>query len=131
MDDPSPNRYMEFLTNSWTPTEFVEFRLHDQLIAVAVMDVLSDGLSSVYTFFDPDHSDISPGRYVLLWQISEARRRHLSYVYLGYWIKNCQKMLYKQEYRPIELFIDGRWHRYDRQQELPTQHTQKHRSSGS
>ncbi|WP_455218035.1 arginyltransferase [Kaarinaea lacus] len=131
MDDPSPNRYMEFLTNSWTPTEFVEFRLHDQLIAVAVMDVLSDGLSSVYTFFDPDHSHISPGRYVLLWQINEARRRQLSYVYLGYWIKDCQKMLYKQEYRPIELFIDGRWHRYDRQQELPTQHTQKHRSSGS
>jgi arginine-tRNA-protein transferase len=130
MDDPSPNRYMEFLTNSWTQTEFVEFRLNDQLIAVAVMDVLKDGLSSVYTFFDPDHSALSPGRYALLWQINEAKYRQLPYLYLGYWIKDCQKMIYKQEYRPIELYVDGRWHRYDRQQELPTQHTQKHRSSG-
>ena len=130
MDDPSPNRYMEFLTNSWTQTEFVEFRLNDQLIAVAVMDLLKDGLSSVYTFFDPDYSDISPGRHALLWQINEARTRQLPYLYLGYWIKECQKMKYKQEYRPIELYIDGHWYRYSRKQELPTQHTHKHHSSG-
>lgn len=131
MDDPSPNRYMEFLTNSWTKTEFVEFRLNEQLIAVAVMDILKHGLSSVYTFFDPDYSDLSPGRYALLWQINEARNRNLPYLYLGYWINDCQKMLYKQEYRPIELFVDGRWLRFDHRQELPTQHTQKHRSSGN
>lgn len=120
MDDPSPNRYMEFLTNSWTNTEFVEFRLNDQLIAVAVMDILTQGLSSVYTYFDPDYADLSPGRHALLWQINEARNRNLSHLYLGYWIKDCQKMIYKQEYRPIELYHDGRWTRYDRQQDLPT-----------
>jgi len=119
MDDPSPNRYMEFLTNSWARTEFVEFRLNELLIAVAVTDVLSDGLSSVYTFFDPDYASISPGRYALLWQIQEAFQRNLPYLYLGYWIKNCQKMYYKQEYRPIELYLEGRWLRFDHHQELP------------
>ena len=129
MDDPSPNRYMEFLTNSWAQTEFVEFRLQGRLIAVAVMDILNDGLSSVYTFFDPDCADISPGRYALLWQIQEAQSRHLPYLYLGYWIKNCQKMLYKHEYRPIELYLNRRWLHFDRQQELPAQQAHYHRSS--
>lgn len=129
MDDPSPNRYMEFLTNSWARTEFVEFRIKNRLIAVAVTDILNDGLSSVYTYFDPDYADISPGRYALLWQIQEARRRRLTHLYLGYWIQDCQKMIYKQEYRPIELFLDDHWSHYDRHQELPAQQSHHHRSS--
>lgn len=119
MDDPNPNKYMEFLVNSWADTEFVEFRLKEQLIAVAVMDVLEHGLSSVYTFFDPDYAVISPGRHALLWQINETRHRQLSHLYLGYWIQECQKMAYKQEYRPIELFLNGHWQRFDRNQQLP------------
>ncbi len=118
MDDPSTDKYMEFLTSNWADTEFVEFRLNEQLMAVAIMDILPHSLSSVYTFFDPDHSRLSLGRFALLWQINEARRRHLPHLYLGYWIKNCQKMLYKQEYRPIELYRDNRWNCFDRQQEI-------------
>jgi arginine-tRNA-protein transferase len=106
MDDPSEDKYMEFLTSNWADTEFVEFRLNKQLLAVAVMDVLPQGLSSVYTFFDPEYASLSPGRFALLWQINEAQRRHLPHLYLGYWIKDCQKMLYKQEYRPIELYLN-------------------------
>ena len=94
----------------------MEFRLHDQLIAVAVQDVLARGMSSVYTFFDPDFSAISLGRYALLWQISEARRRGLPYLFLGYWINDCQKMIYKQEYRPLEMFHKGQWQRFERHQ---------------
>lgn len=120
MDDPSPEKYLEFLRCDWSHTEFVEFRLNDRLIAVAVQDVLSRGLSSVYSFFDPDYSAISLGRYALLWQIGEARRRNLPWLFLGYWIGNCQKMLYKQEYRPIELFQKSHWQRYDRTQPLPS-----------
>jgi arginine-tRNA-protein transferase len=120
MDDPSVDKYMEFLTSNWAQTEFVEFRLDEHLMAVAVMDILPHGLSSVYTFFDPDKAGLSLGRYALLWQISEAQRRQLPHLYLGYWIKNCQKMIYKQEYRPIELYQDYRWHNYGRQQELTT-----------
>jgi len=119
MDDADPQRYLEFLSCDWSATEFVEFRRQDQLIAVAVQDVLTRGLSSVYTFFDPNFSGISLGRYALLWQIHEVRRRGLPWLFLGYWIGNCQKMFYKQEYRPIELFHQGRWQRYQRAQELP------------
>ena len=120
MDDPSPKKYLEFLACDWCKTEFVEFRYHDQLIAVAVQDVLSRGLSSVYTFFDPDFSTISLGRYALLWQVAEAQRRNLPYLFLGYWISECQKMIYKQEYRPLELFLQGRWQRFERHQSLPS-----------
>ncbi len=118
MDDPSEDKYMEFLASTWADTEFVEFRFNEQLVAVAVMDVLPHGLSSVYTFFDPDQAGLSLGRFALLWQISEAQRRRLPHLYLGYWIKNCQKMLYKQEYRPIELYLENRWHIFDREKEL-------------
>jgi arginyl-tRNA--protein-N-Asp/Glu arginylyltransferase len=119
MDDPNPDRYLEFLANSWAETEFVEFRLKERLIGVAVMDVLERGLSSIYTFFDPDLAALSPGRHALLWQINETRRRRLPCLYLGYWIKDCQKMLYKQEYRPLELYLNGHWQRFERHQQLP------------
>ena len=118
MDDPSEKKYMEFLTSAWADTEFVEFRFNGDLMAVAIMDVLPHGLSSVYTFFDPNHGELSLGRFALLWQINEAQRRHLPHLYLGYWIKNCQKMLYKQEYRPIELYQENRWLCFNREQEL-------------
>lgn len=120
MDDTSPERYLEFLCSDWSQTEFVEFRHQDQLVAIAAQDVLTRGLSSVYTFFDPEFSIISLGRYALLWQISEAQRRKLPYLFLGYWINECQKMIYKQEYRPIELFINGQWQQFDRQHVLPS-----------
>ncbi len=120
MDNPSPEKYLEFLSCDWSHTEFVQFRWEGQLIAVAVQDVLTRGLSSVYTFFDPNFSSISLGRYTLLWQIAETRRRQLPWLFLGYWIDDCQKMLYKQEYRPIELFQRGCWQRYDKSHILPS-----------
>lgn len=116
MDDPDPEKYLEFLSSDWSQTEFVEFRCDNQLIAVAVQDVLSRGLSSVYTFFEPGFTDLSLGHYALLWQIEEAQRRNLAWLFLGYWIEDCQKMSYKQEYRPIELFQKGRWQRLERHQ---------------
>jgi arginine-tRNA-protein transferase len=118
MDNPSEDKYMEFLTSTWSNTEFVEFRLKKQLVAVAAIDVLPHGLSSVYTFFEPDLAGLSLGRFALLWQINEAQRRHLAHLYLGYWIQDCQKMLYKQEYRPIECYLHNRWCYFDRNQEL-------------
>lgn len=118
MDNPAPNNYIDFLISPWTTTEFVEFRDQQRLLAVAVVDVLSHGLSCVYTFFEPDFDQISLGRYVLLWQIEETRHRGLDWLFLGFWIKDCKKMFYKQEYRPIELLQNGRWQRYDRTQSL-------------
>lgn len=119
MDDNNPERYLDFLTSDWADTEFVEFRIDGRLIAVAVQDVLTHGLSAVYSFFDPEFTRISLGRYAVLWQIGEAQRRRLPWLFLGYWIGNCKKMLYKQEYRPIELLQHGRWQRFERNQTLP------------
>jgi arginine-tRNA-protein transferase len=119
MDDTAPDKYLEFLASPWSRTEFVEFRHHGQLLAVAVTDVLNRGLSCVYTFFDPDFTALSPGRQTLLWQIAETHRRGLSHLYTGYWIDECRKMQYKQEYRPFELFLDNRWQRFGRDQALP------------
>ena len=75
----------------------------------AVTDVLPDGLSAVYTFFDPDEKRRALGVYSILWQIKEARALSLSWLYLGYWIKECPKMAYKTNYRPLELLLNGRW----------------------
>ncbi|KTC39803.1 arginyl-tRNA-protein transferase [Pseudomonas putida] len=90
-------------------SRFYEFRLEGKLVAVAVTDVLPNGLSAVYTFYEPTEERRSLGRLAILWQIEEARRLNLDAVYLGYWIKNCQKMNYKTQYRPIELLINQRW----------------------
>jgi arginine-tRNA-protein transferase len=79
------------------------------LVAIAVTDLLPNGLSAVYTFYDPDEERRSLGRFAILWQIDEAARLGLADLYLGYWIKNCRKMNYKTEYRPLELLINQRW----------------------
>ncbi len=79
------------------------------LIGVAVTDVLPNGMSAVYTFYDPNEEKRSLGVFGILWQIAESRRLGLDAVYLGYWIKGCRKMSYKTEYRPIELFVNQRW----------------------
>jgi arginine-tRNA-protein transferase len=76
---------------------------------VAVTDHLDDGLSAVYTFFDPDQDDRGLGVNALLWQIQASHRLGLPYLYLGYWIRQCQKMSYKSQYQPLELLRDGRW----------------------
>ncbi len=109
MDVDAPERYLEFLGSSWMKSEFVEFRLQGRLMMVAVIDVMADGLSAVYTFFDPDESRRSLGTYAILWQLAEARARGLPYVYLGYWIAESPKMAYKQRYHPLELYRLGNW----------------------
>ena len=105
MDDPTPQSFMEFLTSSWADTIFYEFRLDRHLLAVAVVDRMEDALSAVYTFFDPDHSARSLGRFAILCEIEATRIAGLKWLYLGYWIKECRKMRYKNEYRPFEYMV--------------------------
>jgi arginine-tRNA-protein transferase len=116
MANPSPEDFRRFLTSGWSDTQFVEFRHDNRLAAVTVVDRLPDALSAVYTFFAPEHASRSLGRYAILWQIQEALRLGLPYVYLGYWIDGCRKMAYKREYQPLEGLIDGEW------RELPAPH---------
>lgn len=109
MYPPSREQFSTFLVRDLPFCWFYEFRLQGRLLAIAVCDLLPNGLSAVYTFYEPEEERRSLGRYAILWQIGETLRRNLDAVYLGYWIKNCQKMSYKTQYRPIELLINQRW----------------------
>ena len=111
MDNPTPDKYLSFLTNAWAGTRFAEFRAGERLLMVAVVDPLRDGLSAVYTFYDPDLPDRSLGSLAILWQVLECQRLKQPHVYLGYWIEDCVKMTYKSRYTPHELLLHGRWQR--------------------
>lgn len=112
MYPPSREQFASFLVNNSRFCRFNEFRLDGRLLAVAVTDRLSNGLSAVYSFFDPDESRHSLGRHAILWQIAHARSLGLPALYLGYWIRNCRKMNYKTEYRPLEMLVQQRWIRF-------------------
>jgi leucyl-tRNA---protein transferase len=118
-DDTSAESYRRFLVDPWGgETHFLELRLADRLVGVAVTDRLVKGLSAVYTFFDPDLADLGPGTFAVLAQIQIAKGLGLPYLYLGYWIGACRKMAYKDRFRPIEAW-DGRvWRPFDRGQAL-------------
>jgi arginine-tRNA-protein transferase len=105
----SQDEYMQFLGSSWCNTRFVEFHIAEQLVAVAVVDMLHTGLSAVYTFFDPEFAEFSPGVFAVLWQIEYAKLHNLDYVYLGFWIKDSPKMGYKIQYQPLQGLIDQHW----------------------
>lgn len=92
-----------------TPVQsvLVEYRLREHpnhpLVAVALTDVMSDGLSMVYSFYDPDLAQRSLGSFLILDHIAQTRAAHLDYVYLGYWVKDSPKMAYKTDYRPLQV----------------------------
>ena len=104
MDDPDPGKYKQFLINSNIDTFILELRIGRRLLSVSVMDHVANGLSAVYTFYDPDESHRSPGIFSILKQIELARSIEYDWLYLGYWIKDCQKMSYKSCFRPLEAF---------------------------
>ncbi len=89
----------------------VEYTMDEELIAVGLTDVLADGLSMVYSFFDPDLERNSLGTYLILDHIRIAREANLPYVYLGYWVPGSQKMGYKANFAGLEIFTGGRWKR--------------------
>lgn len=111
MCDRNPDKYHQFLITNTCNTMFYEFALDDRLLAVSVVDELIDGLSSVYTFFDPEYANRSLGTFAILWQVMEVKQRELGWVYLGYWISECEKMSYKTNFQPIEGFQNGVWRR--------------------
>ena len=109
MDQDNQEQYANFLLQSRVDSRMIEFTENGVLRMVSIIDVLDDGLSSVYTFFDPDIRPASLGTYCILWQIHQCLANNLPYLYLGYWIRDSRKMAYKASFQPIEALIDGAW----------------------
>lgn len=113
MFPPSREQYRTFLNLDHPYARLLEFRLRGKLLAVAAIDLLSHGLSAIYTFFDPsaEYESRSLGTYAVLHEVNLARQHGLPHVYLGYWIRECRKMNYKRAFQPLE-YLDGRsWRR--------------------
>jgi len=117
MDGDDQDQYMQFLLQSRVNSRIVEFRdgpndpHPGRLRMVSMIDILEHGISSVYTFYDASDNAASFGSYSILWQIEQARILHLPYLYLGYYIKESEKMSYKAKYQPMEGLIDDHWQR--------------------
>jgi arginine-tRNA-protein transferase len=119
MADMSVLDYALMIEDSIIESSVTEYRLREPtnqqrsgaLKGVALCDVLSDGISMVYSFYDPQDTSRSLGTYIILTQIEEARRRGLPYVYLGYWIRGSRKMNYKSRFVPQERLLQSGWTR--------------------
>jgi arginine-tRNA-protein transferase len=109
--------YVSMVEDTAVRTHLIEYRMPSadggpgDLVGVCLTDLLSDGLSMVYSFFDPDMEDRSPGRFAILDHISQAQAVGLPYVYLGYWVRGSQKMDYKAGFRPMEQLTRLGWER--------------------
>ena len=111
MDQDSREQYQHFLLHSNVATDLFEFRENGRLRMVSLVDRLQDGLSSVYTFYDPAPAGASYGTYNVLWQIQRSRELGLRHLYLGYLIEQSRKMAYKATFRPLEGLGAGGWRR--------------------
>lgn len=102
-------QYRNFLVQSNVETLLIEFRLEGVLKMVSVVDIVRDGISAVYTFYDASDKSVSYGTYNILWLIEWAQQLKVEFLYLGYWIAESQKMAYKKNFTPQEGLIDGEW----------------------
>lgn len=113
MDNDNREQYAHFLLQTHVDSRLVEFREGDTLRMVSIIDVLAGGLSSVYTFYEPDTPGASFGTYAVLWQVAQCQHLGLPHLYLGYWIRHSRKMAYKAQFRPIEALRQGSWEPLD------------------
>ncbi len=119
MYPPSKTQFESFILCDWKKPLFIEAYDGDKLVAVAVTDVVENGaqhraLSALYTFYDPDYTSDSLGTWMILSKIAQAQQDGYEFLYLGYYVKNCQKMSYKHQFYPYEQFLGNNWTRFDK-----------------
>ncbi|MBX9675037.1 MAG: arginyltransferase [Methylotenera sp.] len=103
-------QFRQFLCQSNVESLMIEFKdANNQVKIVSVVDILKDGVSAVYTFYDATEPKASYGTYSIMWLAEWTKNLNLSYLYLGYWIKDSQKMAYKEQFKPQQKLIDGEW----------------------
>ena len=100
---------LAFLRSRFIHPSWAEFREHGRLVMVSVVDELPQGMSAVYTFYDPAQERRSLGVYSVMALVQECAQRELPWLYLGYWIQECHKMSYKDRFQPLEAYVGGRW----------------------
>lgn len=109
MDNDEPESYETLIKADWSSSKLLEFRLENKLMMVAVIDVFDDGVSAVYTFFDPEYSNRGLGVFGILSEIEYVQSLQLDWLYLGYWNPKTNKMSYKINYQPMEFFDGLEW----------------------
>jgi len=112
MADMTRDEFVDMVESSPVPTVLVEYRraIDQQLLAVALTDELSDGLSMIYSFFDTDEGYRSLGTYIILDHIARTKHAAQTYVYLGYWVESSRKMNYKSRFQPLEKLGPNGWY---------------------
>lgn len=109
MYPPSREQFDLFLLKNAQTSFFVELRKENQLLSVSACDVLDDGISAIYTFFEPKEHRRSLGVFSILKQIEYVNSIERQYLYLGYWVPHSKKMSYKNQYLPCEILVDNMW----------------------
>lgn len=112
-EQENAEQYRQFLVQSNVESYLLQFELDGICKIVSVVDRVQDGLSAVYTFYDPDDMNTSYGTYSILWLIDWCKREQMPFLYLGYWIAGSPKMVYKQNFRPLQALIDRQWQDFD------------------
>ena len=132
MDDMTVEDFNRMVDESPTQTRIVKYFEHSEegaertLVAAALTDMLQDGLSMLYSFYDPDRAKNSPGTYMVLDHIDIAKEDGLKHVYLGYWVPGSEKMDYKRKFGSLEVFFDNAWRNIDEYESIS-----RNRSGGS
>jgi arginine-tRNA-protein transferase len=111
MDRDDREQYRGFLLTSRVDSLLLEFTLEGRVVMVSLVDRLIDGLSAVYTFYEPALIKRGLGVFNILTQIDMTQRMGLDYCYLGYWIAHSPKMAYKADFQPVEVLRQGHWQR--------------------